>query len=85
MKNQTKITMILLIISVISVCIAGCTSESPLAQNESLNQSNISISEPIAPVVAPVVTELPVAVTVVTEVPAPVVTASDTTNATAPV
>jgi hypothetical protein len=81
MKNQTKITMILLIISVISVCIAGCTSESPLAQNESLNQSNISVQEPTAPVV----TELPVVVTIVTEVPATVVTASDTTNATAPV
>jgi hypothetical protein len=73
MKNQTKITMILLIISVISVCIAGCTSESPLAQNESLNQSNISISEPV------------VVVTVVTELPAPVVAALDTTNATVPV
>lgn len=70
MKNQTKITMILLIISVISICIAGCTSESPQAQNESLNQSNISVQEPV------------VIVTVVTEVPAVVVDAVDIPNAT---
>jgi hypothetical protein len=82
MKNQTKITMILLIISIMSVCIAGCTSESPQAQNESLNQSNISVLEPTLPVA----TELPVVVVaVVTEVPAPVVAALDTTNATVPV
>ena len=37
MESKRKITIILLIISIISVCIAGCTSNSPQVQTGDSN------------------------------------------------